>query len=654
MAIHKITSSLPTDALHLRSMLVREELSRPFEYTVDLLSDENDIDPNKLLGKSMTVGIECPGKQTRNFNGLVSHFTYHGRYGGGYVQYRAILRPWFWFLSHTLDCRIFQEKTVPEIFKYVCKDLNNFSDFSDKLSRQYAKRDYCVQYRESAFDFLSRLLEQEGIYYFFDHTASEHTLVLADAYSSHKKIINGPKIPFRAPGEARADLEHVSSWQVQHELHTTAYTLDDYDFTKPKAKLETKSQVSRQHGQAKFKAYDYPGLYLETKDGEQYAKNRIEELQSKHQRVSGTSDHHGVRVGDLFELSEHPRAAENAEYLIQATEIEIESAEIEQFRQDAENRFDVRLVAFPSKTPYRPTRLTPKPVVHGPQTAVVVGKKGEDIWTDKYGRIKVQFHWDREGKSDEKSSCWIRVAQLWAGESWGGMHIPRMGQEVVVEFLEGDPDRPLVTSRVYNEDQKVPYTLPDNQTQSGIKSRSTKQGSADSFNELRFEDKKDEEEIYFHAEKDFQRIVENNDTLKVGFDKKDKGDQVVEIFNNQKLTIGDGEASDGSQTIAIKKDQKTELKEGSQTVTVQKDQKTELKTGDHTLKVTAGASTIQAAKKITLKVGGSSIVIEPAKITIKAPQIAVQGDTSVAIKGLNTNIEGSGMLVQKGGIVKVN
>jgi type VI secretion system secreted protein VgrG len=289
-----------------------------------------------------------------------------------------------------------------------------------------------------------------------------------------------------------------------------------------------------------------------------------------------------------------------------------------------ENRFDVRFVAMPSRDPFRPARVTEKPVVHGPQTAMVVGKSGEEIWTDKYGRVKLQFHWDRLGKSDENSSCWVRVAQVWAGKGWGGMQIPRIGQEVVVSFLEGDPDRPLVTGRVYNADSMPPYPLPDGQTQSGIVSRSTKGGTSKTFNELRFDDKKDSEQIFIHAQKNFDCVVKNNNTVKVGA----------------------SDADDGSQTIEIWKNRSAEIKTGDDSTTVT--------AGDHSLKVAAGASTIEAAQKITIKVGGSTIVIEPAKISLTAPEISIQGNAKVDALAPITQLTGSGSLMLNGGLIKIN
>ena len=359
-------------------------------------------------------------------------------------------------------------------------------------------------------------------------------------------------------------------------------------------------------------------------------------------------------TGLQFKLAEHPREKENASYTVVSATVEVTSGEVERFTSKSENRSELRFVAIPKENTYRPPRVTACPVIAGPQTAIVVGKSGEEIWTDTMGRIKVQFPWDREGENDESSSCWIRVSQSWSGKGWGAMHIPRIGQEVIVEFLEGDPNRPLVTGRVYNADQTVPYKLPESATQSGIKSRSTPKGDQSTFNELRFEDKKGEEAIYFHAEKNFDRIVENNDTLKVGFEKKDKGNQSIEVFGNQDLKVGTSE-SDGSQTVDIWKDQtetiqtgnrKTDIKKGSDTLTIT--------AGNQKIDIPAGQCEITAGKKIVLTVGASSIEISPSKIVIKSPQISVQADMKAEVKGTMTDVIGSAVLKLEGGIVKIN
>lgn len=624
--VHQIKCPLPDEngqcPLIFRHMKAREELGRLFKYEVDLLSAKDDIDPTKLLGKPMTVSVGMPDNTTaRYFNGIVTNFLYRGR-AEGLSAYQAVLRPWLWLLTRNSDCRIFQEMTAPEIFENVCKETHQFSDYQLNLKSSYRTREYCVQYRESDFAFVSRLLEEEGIYYHFEHTEDKHTLVLVDANSSLPDVEGEKKIPYRPPGEAQVNLEHISVWNIRHEVQTGAYVLDDYDFTKPRVDLKASSNISREHSHAEFEAYDYPGLHTETADGESLARIRIEELQCQHKRFNGLADHRRMTSGRLFAVDpcdidgkKYPPETEGKEYAVVSVDIVVDSAEIEQLREDAENVFEASFVAIDKDTPFRPARTTPKPFVRGPQTAVVVGKQGEDIWTDKYARVKLQFHWDREGESDENSSCWVRVSQAWAGKNWGGIQIPRIGQEVVVDFLEGDPDRPLVTGRVYNDGQMPPYDLPDNQTQSGVKSRSSKDGEPDNFNELRFEDKKGEEKVYFHAEKDFERVVENDDIVKIGLEKKSPGSQTIEIHKDRSATI---------------------------------------KTGNDTTKVSAGESTTEAAQKITLKVGASSITIEPAKITLDSPEIAITGSIKVDVSSPMTKVEGSGMLTVKGGMVMIN
>ena len=632
--VHGIKSPLPPkpngdDPFLLLSMKFNDRISTPFQCTLELAAENFDADPNDLLGHSMTVKIRHDDRD-QFFNGLVSRFWCLGKFGN-YAHFHAELRPWFWFLKRNANCRIFQEASVTAIFEKVVKDTHGFIDFKDSLEETYKDREYCVQYRESDFNFLSRLLEEEGIFYYFEHEEKKHTLVLGDSESAYQDVEGESKIPYRPPGEA-VDLEHVSQWHSRHEVRTGTYVLDDFDFTKPKVDLEQQSQVDRTHEQAKYEVYEYPGRYTETADGETLAKVRIQELQSHHRRLEGVADHRGFRSGHQFSLVEYPRESENGEYVLRGTEVEVESGEIEQMGQDRQNFFEVKFNAFPKEEPFRPARRTPKAVVRGPQTAIVVGKNGEEIWTDKYGRVKVQFHWDREGESDENSSCWIRVSQTWAGKNWGGVQIPRIGQEVIVDFLEGDPDRPLITGRVYNEDEMPPYDLPDHQTQSGVKSRSTKDGTAENFNELRFEDKKDEEEIYFHAEKNFTRIVENDDVLKIGFEKMDPGDQTIEVYHDLVSTIGNHRTA--------------EIQKGDDSTTVSQ--------GNHSLGVSAGESTVEAATKITLKVGASTITIEPASITIKSPQIKIQGEAQAEMKSPMTTIKGDAMAVVKGGVVMIN
>ncbi|MET0068553.1 MAG: type VI secretion system tip protein TssI/VgrG [Candidatus Thiodiazotropha sp.] len=545
----QVKTPLGPDELLILKLEGREELGRPFEFTVDLLSDNESVSPDDLLGKKMTVEMDMVNTTKRYFDGYVSRFTQVGHMAF-FAHYRATLRPWFWLLTQTSDCRIFQNKRVPDIVKEVFGE-NGFSDFEERLSGSYREWEYCVQYRETDFNFVSRLLEQEGIYYFFKHEAGKHTLVLCDDYSSHSVLEAYSEIPYLPPTEAGSSRfrDYIHSWRFSKSVRPGKYVHTDYDFKKPKSDLLRNALQSRSHAYAEYEIYDYPGEYEVPSDGEGYAKHRIQELQAGHEVLEGKGNARGVTTGGLFTMTEHPRGDQNREYLITGASYSLHADAFESVAEIAQGPLYVcEFSCMDSKESFRTARTTPKPMVQGPQTAVVVGPAGEEIYTDEYGRVKLHFHWDRYDSRDENSSCWVRVAQVWAGKNWGAMHIPRIGQEVIVDFLEGDPDRPIVTGRVYNADQMPPYGLPANMTQSGIKSRSTKGGSGDNFNEIRFEDKKGSEELYIHAEKNHTNITENsrnenvgyNRSLTVGHDKTEtvNNDKTITVAKNHTETVG--------------------------------------------------------------------------------------------------------------------
>ncbi|MDX1926020.1 MAG: type VI secretion system tip protein TssI/VgrG [Pirellulaceae bacterium] len=649
-SLHELHGPLGPEA-YFRRLTGEDKLGRPFNFNVEVLSTKADLSPYDMVGKTMAVELKSKSGDSRFFHGIISRFLNVGN-AGGLQLYQLELRPWIWLLSHSLDSRIFQELTIPEIIGKVFKDKNGFSDYKLKLQGTYEKQTYCVQYRESDFDFVTRLMEQEGIYYYFEHEKGKHTVVLADAPTSHKAIEGDGQLYFRPP-DLSAGEEQVTKWQHHVAVQPGKLVLRDFDYNKPSANLEVRLVSKRNHPNDSVEQYDYPGSYSETSDGNRYLKLRKEEFDAKFSYVEGQARSHRLFTGGQFTLKEHPRD-DNAEFTVIASNIDIVSGEIERFTSLSENRSDIQFIAIKKDSPFRLPRETPSPVISGPQTAIVVGKNGEEIWTDSLGRIKVQFPWDREGKNDESSSCWIRVSQTWSGKGWGAMHIPRIGQEVIVEFLEGDPNRPLVTGRVYNTEQTVPYALPGSATQSGILSRSTPEGDQNTFNELRFEDKKGEEAVYFHAEKDFNRVVENNDTLKVGFEKKDNGDQTIEIFGNQTVTVGCGD-SDGSQTLTVYKDQTETIQTGDRTIEISKGSDTlTISAGDQKIDISKGQCEITAAKKIVLKVGGSSIEITPNSIVLKATQITVDAQMKAEVKATTTDISGSALVKVQGGIIKLN
>ncbi|MBF6027681.1 type VI secretion system tip protein VgrG [Pseudomonas sp. P115] len=526
----RITSPLGPDVLLLNQMGGGEELGRLFTYELQLTSLDANIDLNQLLGKPMSVGVQLADGGERHFHGIVARCSQNIDQGQ-FASYQVTLRPWFWLLSRTSDCRIFQNLSIPQIIKQVFRDLG-FSDFEDALSRPYREWEYCVQYRETSFDFVSRLMEQEGIYYFFRHEQDRHVLVLADAYGAHTTVPGYASIPYYPKDEQQRERDHMHDWHLAHEVQPGSLELNDYDFQRPSASINVRSAMPRPHTAGDYPLYDYPGTYVQSEDGEHYARTRIEALQTQHQQVDFSGNARGLGSGHLFSLTGFSRQDQNREYLIVGIRYYITQESLESGGGSGSAQFESSLNCIDAQQSFRPLASTHRPIVKGPQTALVVGPKGEEIWTDQYGRVKVHFHWDRHDQSNENSSCWIRVSQSWAGKNWGSMQIPRIGQEVIVSFLEGDPDRPIITGRVYNAEQTVPYDLPENATQSGMKSRSSKGGTPANFNEIRMEDKKGLEQLYIHAERNQDIVVEVDESHSVGHDRNKS------IGHNETVTIG--------------------------------------------------------------------------------------------------------------------
>ena len=526
----KITSPLGPDVLLLNEMGGGEELGRLFNYELQLTSLDANIDLNQLLGKPMSVGMQLADGGERYFHGIVARCSQNIDQGQ-FASYQATLRPWLWLLSRTSDCRIFQNLSIPQIIKQVFRDLG-FSDFEDALSRPYREWEYCVQYRETSFDFVSRLMEQEGIYYFFRHEQDRHVLVLADAYGAHTTVPGYASIPYYPKDEQQRERDHMHNWHLAHEVQPGSLELNDYDFQRPSASIDVRSAMPRPHTAGDYQLYDYPGTYVQSADGEHYARTRIEALQTLHEQIEFSGNARGLGSGHLFSLTGFSRQDQNREYLIVGIRYYITQESLESGGGSGSAQFESSLTCIDAQQSFRPLANTYRPIVKGPQTALVVGPKGEEIWTDQYGRVKVHFYWDRHDQSNENSSCWIRVSQSWAGKNWGSMQIPRIGQEVIVSFLEGDPDRPIITGRVYNAEQTVPYDLPENATQSGMKSRSSKGGTPANFNEIRMEDKKGLEQLYIHAERNQDLVVEVDESHSVGHDRNKS------IGHNETVTIG--------------------------------------------------------------------------------------------------------------------
>ncbi len=512
-----IETPLGKDVLLLVSFAAHESISHLFRISAQLYSENGSIDFTKIIGQKVSISLKLADGSKRYFSGVVSRFAQVGM-DKRFTHYHAEIVPWLWFLTRRADCRIFQNMTIPDIVTKVFKD-RGFGDFRNALQGDFEQREYCVQYRETDFNFVSRLMEQYGIFYFFEHEKDKHTLVMGNKTSVHKPCPSQSKIrlDFTGGGYSK-DEDFISSWNLEQELRPGKYALTDYNFETPSTSLlANEDTIFKVGGNDSYEVFDYPGEYAKKAEGESRTQIRMQEEEAGHLMGVGGGAARTFASGYRFDLSGHARADQNQSYLL--TEVQ-HSASVGSSYSGSEGQseefYSNHFRCIPYSVLYRPQRNTPRPFVQGPQTAVVAGKSGEEIWTDKYGRVKVQFFWDREGKKDEKSSCWIRSSQPWAGKNWGAINIPRIGQEVIVEFLEGDPDRPLITGRVYNDEQMPPYKLADNQTRTTFMTRSTKGGGSSNYNELRFEDKKGDEQIFMNAEKDMDLRVEKESREYVG------------------------------------------------------------------------------------------------------------------------------------------
>ena len=624
----RVKTTLGDDALLLNSFTGHERVSTPFRFLLELLSPDANIDIQGLLRQPAVITIKLDEDTERHIHGLFNRIALMEYGEDGMSVYQAELVPWLWFLNLYSNCRIFQNKSVPDIVEQIFKD-RGFTDYKLNLQGSYQPRDYCVQYRETDFNFVSRLLEDEGIFYFFQQSEDKHTLVLADDKSSFEACAHDASAKYTAALGGVQEADTILSIEEEHKVNTGMTSLADYDFEKPNTSLYT--TISGPSDISMYEGYDYPGDYTTKDDGDRYARIRMEEREVQLLTVRGRSNCMGFECGYKFTLSEHVRDSANKEYTLIALRHKAQNTSYRSGHNDPFEYYN-DFEAIPGTVPFRPPRLARKPFIPSTQTAVVVGKSGEEIWTDQYGRIKVQFYWDREGTRDEKSSCWIRVAQTWAGKSWGAIFIPRMGQEVVVSFLEGDPDRPLITGSVYNADQTVPYALPDFQTKSAIKSNSSK-GSG-GFNEIRLDDTKGSEDIFIHAEKnidirvknDEYKNVLNNQSLNVTKDVYEKfgNDHHLEITNNQVIKVGNDHNLKvaGKQAIQVT---------GSHSLQVTGDV-IEVFSGNHSEKtsmnlyIDAGMGiVIEGSTGITLKCGSNSVVIDPSGVTVTGSMVVIDG-----------------------------
>ena len=629
----QVFTPLGVDELLLQSFQGQEGVSQLFQFDLEMHSENRNIRFEEIVGQNVTVTVHLSDGSVRFINGVINSFLQGGSspLEGGltpavFTHYHATLVPWLWHLTRSSDCRIFQNMTVPDIITKVFKDAG-FNDFANRLYGSFEPREYCVQYRETDFNFVSRLMEEEGIFYFFEHESGKHTLVLANRQTEFKPSPLHLNVSYKSLIGEQRNQDVVSEWGLSQQVRPGQYTLADFNFRQPS--LDLKSTVVGKD-ERRLEVYDYPGEYQEKAQGERLAGIRMEEAQMSQVAISGASSCRGFTPGYRFDLRDHYRRDFNKSYVL--TSVYHAADQGTNYRSTASKaaadfHYSNRFQCIPHPTPFRPPRLTPVPIVHGTQTAIVVGPPGEEIYVDKYGRVKVQFHWDREGRRDENSSCWIRVSQPWAGKNWGGISIPRIGQEVIVDFLEGDPDQPIITGRVYNGESMPPYALPAGMVVSGIKSQTDK---GKGYNGLSMDDTAGKEQVTIHGQYDMNTTVEHDQTTTVHNNRTDQIDvddsetvgnnQTVQIGSNQKLTVGANQETGigGNQTLTVQAKQETTIGASRQTTVIATDEL--VVNGSETISV-VGPISISSNASITLSVGASQIVITPAGVTITAPMI---------------------------------
>ena len=647
---------------------VRERISHPYQVSLDLAS-ESEIQADDVIGKSAALTLDSDDGE-RYFHGVLSDFTQSGA-AGRFFLYRARVVPSMALLALEQDVRIFQNKKVDAIIADIMDGAGISADLYDfRLQGTYPEREYCVQYRESDLDFISRLLETEGIFYFFEHSTDRHVMVFGDGTVNYQPISGENKVLYNSGGRMVAEEEAVSAFERTRRLHTGSYALQDYLFKNPALNLMA---TSKDTACGQYEYYDYPGGYAAKENGDALARVRLQQARIDGDVARGESNIARLVPGFTFTLSGHDIGDLNREYLV--TEIIHKGAQPqvlgERTQTGEDSHYGNRFAAIPSTVTVRPGRTTPLPVVHGVHTAIVTGPSGEEIYTDEHGRVKIQFHWDRLGKKDEKSSCWIRVSQSWAGAGWGALFIPRIGQEVIVDFLEGNPDRPIITGSVYHGTNTPPYPLPDEMTKSTIKSETTKGGGG--FNEIRFEDKKDKEEIFIHGQKDWTIAIENDKNQTVGHD------ETLTVSNNRTKTVeaDQSESIGKNKSISVGKDHREDISENA-SVTIGKNEtrtvndKLSLTVGkscsenigeNHDLKVGKSASidigenhSLSAGKDSAVAVGKNYGLTVEKKITCRAGQdITIESDKEIVFKtgSASMTMKKNGDIIIKGGKITI-
>jgi len=612
---YRVKTALSEDHLSFHSMRITETLSATFQMDVELLSNDPGIDFDSVLGHNITVGVNRPRGGERFFNGYVTSFGFAGVQGRMFL-YRATVSPWLWLLKQTENCMIFHQESAVTIAERIF-GAHGFADFRFDVQGSPPTYEYCVQYRESDFNFLSRLFEKEGLYYFFEHENGKHTLVVTDSMDMHQPDSGYETIPMVMDDDySRRQREGIFSWRTRQQIRATEVTLQDYNFTAPRAEMVVSESIARGHAASDLKLYQYPGEYKETGEGAVYAKLRVEEQQASFEIAQGDTNAHGIRTGYRFGLEKHPIAAANTDYLVTSSHIECRAGGFTSGSGD-DPEYSCAFMAMPMSGIHRPARVTPKPMIYGPQTAVVTNRTGgEEIEpVDKYGRVTVSFEWEREGTL----SCPVRVSQAVAGAGWGMMNIPRDGQEVIVEFEDGNPDRPIITGRVYNEKSEFPYNPLEKPTVTTLKTNSSKGGGG--FNELRFDDKKGEENIFTHAEKTMDTRVKELRQTYIGVDDHQivGRDQFLLVEENRHEFVGAEYRVQAGENISFTGGDAAFFKLGGNFAA---------DAGGHVHMKAGGKAVIEAPGGVTLKCGGSFITVNSGGVYIKGPTVNVNSGGS--------------------------
>lgn len=658
-----------------------EAISHAFSFTVELRSQDQTIQPVDMLYQPACIRLGRPDSLSRYFHGMIRRFAFQGAAGRDYFTYTVELAPRFWFMRQTEDCRVFQAQSAKDILQTLLTEAG-ITSAQFKISGTPTVREYTVQWNETDFAFATRLMEEEGYFYFFEHSASDHVMVIADSNQAFVALAS----PDVSLDPVSAEISALRSWEPAMETAWGAVTLQDYDPTAPDTNLQaTQKTLQKAAGASQRDVYHWPALTFDAGEVQQRARRRIEAAEANDCLTEGTGVHEGFVPGAKFTLDLDPQSGDkNKEYVIRSV---YHQATSEAFAAGGgEASYANRFTAFPSSQTWREIPTMEHPRMNGLFSAVVIGPDGEEIYPDKYGRVKVLFPWDHRKDSTAGKSVWLRVVQPWAGKTWGWQHIPRVGTEVAVAFMDGDVDRPVVVGGLYNADYMPPFALPDQKTKTGLRTRSTLNGGTSNFSEFSIDDKMGSELVFLHAEKDHTIEVEHDQNLtvdncrikKVGADEtvtiggnqsikigpfdptKSGGDQTVEIWNSRSVTI-----DQSNDALLLKQgDLSTKLSMGNMSTTLSMgDMSTKLSMGNMTVELSLGNLSTKAdvgkidenaLQSITMTVGANSIKIDQTGVTISGIMVKLQGQAMTQVQAPMIQVSADAMLMAKGGIVMIN